>query len=350
MLSKTFSLLLAVIVLAGSSSALALGYINLTSEYNSLTQKYTTLEEKLVKINSTLLALQQTYNGLKNKHLELTRKYVHLQASYDQLAKDYEALSTSYSKLEEKYEDLRSKYSSLKNSYNKLLNEYSNLKTKYNQLMGSYETLQQEYGELITEALLPPYTVISNRTVKWVFKTSYGSLLRWELPIDTYRKVITQPKPTEYLTLYNKETGETCYVMDYRPYIESTSFSKVIPDLYYEINDDWKFVYEVWYIVSQLTVYSADIGENPRWALETLTEGGGDCEDTAILAACMLKAAPTNLKIKLVYMDSDNLEHPKKVNHVALYVEGKDFSTFIETTSKTEMSPYTYVVGWYFEV
>ena len=45
------------------------------------------------------------------------------------------------------------------------------------------------------------------------------------------------------------------------------------------------FVWEVWTLVSQLTVYDKDVDEfsEGRYALETLTRTGGDCEDLALL-------------------------------------------------------------------
>jgi len=223
--------------------------------------------------------------------------------------------------------------------------QYSQLETKYNEL-------QSEFSKYKKEAISPPYTAISGRDVSWHFKSSDGELLIWKVPIDTYRYQITRIKPTDYLNLKNTKTGETYKVMDYRKYVEKQSFSNVIPSLYSKINDDKKFIHEVWYIVSQLTTYSADIGSKdiPRWPLETLTEAGGDCEDTSILVASMLKAAPTNYIVKLVYCDAKNPSDPKTVNHVIVWVEAGSYKTFIETTSKTTMSPYTNVVGWYFEV
>jgi len=242
-----------------------------------------------------------------------------------------------------------SQYSQLQSEYSKFKREaasqYSQLETKYNEL-------QSEFSKYKKEAISPPYTAISGREVSWHFKSSDGESLIWKMPIDTYRYQITRIKPTDYLNLKNTKTGETYKVMDYRKYVEKQSFSNVIPSLYSKINDDKKFIHEVWYIVSQLTIYSTDIGAKdiPRWPLETLTEAGGDCEDTSILVASMLKAAPTNYLVKLVYCDANNPSDPKTVNHVIVWVEAGSYKTFIETTSKTTMSPYTDVYGWYFEV
>lgn len=61
---------------------------------------------------------------------------------------------------------------------------------------------------------------------------------------------------------------------------------------------DYDFLYETWNIVSQLMVYSEDIGETPRYPLETFLAGGGDCEDTAILFASMIIAAPVDWDVQ----------------------------------------------------
>jgi len=326
------------------STGITVIYINLNYEYNKLILKYSLLKEKALKLNSTLLTLQQTYN-------ELTKNYEALNIEHSKLEKEFSNLKVNYVAL-------NSKYVSLQKLYQTLLSNYQTLQAKYSQLAGKYENLQYKYSEIVTEALFPPYTVISNRTIKWVFKTSYGELTEWSMPIDTYRSIVTQPEPVSYLNLYNSETGETYRVRDYTLFVESESFSKVIPDLYYEMEQklilprpyEEQLVHEIWHIVSQLTVYSPDIGDDPRWALETLTEAGGDCEDLAILAASMLKAAPVNYEVYLVYMDTDNPEHPEKVNHVIVYVKYGEYSTFVEATNKHVMNPYASVKGWYYKV
>ena len=57
------------------------------------------------------------------------------------------------------------------------------------------------------------------------------------------------------------------------------------------------FIWEVWYIVSQLTEYNSDqdyyVGDEGRYALDTLARGGGDCEDLVILIADMLMSSET---------------------------------------------------------
>lgn len=152
----------------------------------------------------------------------------------------------------------------------------------------------------------------------------------------------------QYLELDNGNKDIT--VMDFRPYVDDSGFENVVKDLYYQIGDDEEFINEIWYMVAQLTTYSSDIEETPKYPHETLLSGGGDCEDTSILVASLLKAVPKNWDIELVYIDADNPENPKTVNHVIVYVDTGSDKYFIETTSKTEMNPYGEVEGWYFKI
>ena len=115
------------------------------------------------------------------------------------------------------------------------------------------------------------------------------------------------------------------------------SFTKVIDEIYDNSQDDDNFIYEVWFITSQLTVFSTDIGEDPRFALETLIRGGGDCEDTVILIADMIRSSSytNDWKMNMLYFDSDNPTNPKQVNHVSLEVKTPDSFYVLETTAKT---------------
>ncbi|GAI39841.1 unnamed protein product [marine sediment metagenome] len=111
------------------------------------------------------------------------------------------------------------------------------------------------------------------------------------------------------------------------------------------------FAKEVFNLVTQLTVYSEDIGEVPRWPTETLTEAGGDCEDLAILFASLLKAAPYPYKLGLVYMDANNPEDPVNPNHVIVWVEADDWKLSVDCTSAQGWNYYEEGVGgWYYEL
>jgi hypothetical protein len=105
----------------------------------------------------------------------------------------------------------------------------------------------------------------------------------------------------------------------------------------------------------QLTVYSEEITETPQWSGETMTLGTGDCEDFAILMGSLLMAgnehAHYGMTVQMVYMDTDNPTNPQTVNHVLLYVTYEDESKeFVDSTSTDVLSPWSEIVGWYFDL
>lgn len=158
-----------------------------------------------------------------------------------------------------------------------------------------------------------------------------------------------QEEGKQYIELDNSR-GRDFVVMDFRPYVDESNFKNVMRDMYNDYSNDEDFIYDLWYMIAQLTTYSTEIEETPKYPLETLLSGGGDCEDTSILMASLLKAVPRNWDVELVYLDADNPEDPREVNHVVVYVNTGSESFFIETTSDVEMNPYEEIEGWYFEI
>ncbi|MEP0825492.1 MAG: hypothetical protein HRF40_08405 [Nitrososphaera sp.] len=259
--------------------------------------------------------------------------------------------------------DLHADYNTLEVDYDSLQDDYYNLQVDYNALEESqsyYEELtisefqrRQRAESALSTSATPPYTLIEGREIKWVFMDSRGNMYSWNMPIDSYRELIEYPEPEEYLTL-QLDDGSIARVRDHTQFVDSNSFSEVIDQVYDNAGSDYQFLYELWYITSELTTYSTDIAEEPRWALETFTEAGGDCEDLTILLASMLKSSShtRDWEIKMVYMDSDYPQNPRDVNHVILYVETGDFSTFVESTAKYDgLGAWTEsITGWYYEL
>ena len=196
-------------------------------------------------------------------------------------------------------------------------------------------------------------TVLENGKIKWKIFDSKGNQYNWLLPIQTYESYIQN---TTYLTqTIQYSDGTQREIGEFSNYVE-TSFTNVIDDIYENSHSDNNFIYEIWYIVSQLTTYSPDIGEHPRYAIETLTRGGGDCEDTTILMADLLKSSKhtENWNIQMVYFDSENPTDPKLVNHVALAVNTEENFGILETTAKNIDDLITWdvdsIVGWWSDV
>ena len=196
-------------------------------------------------------------------------------------------------------------------------------------------------------------TTIENGKIKWTLFDSKNNQYNWAIPITIYESYIqhsTYPKQTiQYFDGRREQIGE------FSNYVEN-SFTNVIDDIYENSHNDNDFIFEVWHIVSNMTVYSSDIGEHPRYAIDTLVRGGGDCEDTVILMADMLKSSKHtgNWKIQMVYFDSHNPTNPKHVNHVALAVDTGTSCGILETTAKniSDLNIWNInnVIGWYSDV
>jgi len=203
-------------------------------------------------------------------------------------------------------------------------------------LLGNYEELEKQYEELqLTHSTSrePPYIIMEGRKVKAVFKKLDESIITWEWPADTYHTWVKQGyytrefnpnnllpfliefrnsyanycnsiinfcatlgsncsscvnEVTEYDNLINTQRqqlpeeitleGMNTKIQDYTFFIDTDSFKEVMKTISDENTSDEELIKETWNIVTQLTIYSTEIQETPRYPIETITEGGGDCE------------------------------------------------------------------------
>lgn len=253
--------------------------------------------------------------------------------------------------------EMTNKHDSLVDEYNELVDEYNQLVDRYNQVLENIELMIVEFAENLTEALegakFPPYTLIENENVVWVFRQSDEDLVIWTMPLETYMHYATKPKPQEYHRL-RTDDGRTFTVRKMELFVQAEFFETVIPSLT-EGRDDRAFVAEVFNLRRQLTVYRTDITDTPLWPAETMTTGAGDCEDFAILMVSLLVAgneqANYGMQIEMIYMDANNPTEPQGVNHIMSFVRYADNSiAFVDSTASV-MNPFDSPInGWYFEV
>jgi len=338
------------------------------ARYDALLIQYETLDQDQKNLSERHKQLQDRYDGLKQEHAGLISKCdllvgqkENLVRGYNDLMRIYESLLGQSRDLEQGLQKLARDYDALFGQNENLKKEYGGLIVTYNTLLGEKEGLLDDYSELIDEygalwsrSIRPPYIYIHNRTVDIAFERTGGEIEKWEISFDTLeqniRRGYSSRKKEKSVSLRKTDTEEMFRMVDYRPFVDAGPFEKVIATLYWELNDDDAFIREVWHIVTQLTSYSEDVGETPRYPLETFLAGGGDCEDTAILLASMIAAAPVDWKVELVYMDMYNPSDPVEPNHVIVCVDTGEQKYWIETTSSEVMCPYEPVNGWYFEV
>lgn len=275
-------------------------------------------------------------------------KYEKSQAEYEKLKFNYDKISLQNKDLLEALDTDRKTIALLNKEFQKYASNEQELEQALEQ---SQEQIMKQLNESIKNQQ-KPLTSIVDQKVKWHVSDSKGNVYEWLMPIETYEWYVRAYEPQDMLTLNIPSTNEIITVRDHTKFIQY-SFKDVIDGVYDNSENNADFVKEVWYIVSQLTTYSYDINDDPRWALETLSRGGGDCEDTAILIIDMLKSSKhtQNWKIEFVYFDAYNPQKPTTMNHVAVHINDGQYDYLVESTAKDD--PYAWpdgVYGWYFVV
>jgi hypothetical protein len=302
------------------------------------------------------------YNNLKADYQAEKQARQQLSQDYASLNVNYQAIETEYNKTIQRYNTLVANHSKLQNTYNALQTSYVSLKTSYDSLQANYDSSLQSYEALKDIAITPPYIYIRGREVHLSFLTPDQRTYNWPVSFDSLeydlrrgnieRNRIDMDENYPRLDLRNTTNGESYHIIDYRRFVDPSEFESFSPYFYGQASSEYDFVYAMWYIVAQLTSYSNEITDTPRYPFETLLAGGGDCEDHAILlASIILAAAPPSWEVDLVYMDSKNPTAPQTMNHVIVFVDTGNRTYTIEATGKDVMEPYEQGVrGWYSEI
>ncbi len=283
-------------------------------------------------------------------------RYNSLQSENQILKDTNQTIARNYDQLSVEHQLVQSEYQTLQVTYGALQTEHKNLQDSYDSLKIDYNNLALSYEEFKYSAIAPPYIYTREREVLLVFKKLDGSLLKWTISSDWLEYHLRRGDElrnnlTYDLSLYNKYTDETYKVVDDRDFVDPTPFTNLLSDLYNESESDYAFIEEVWNIVAQLTAYTSEIQETPRFPMETLLSGGGDCEDHAILFASMILASPPPWEVKFIYMDGDNPTQPQTMNHVIVQVVTPDSPYLIEATSKENINPYGQeIYGWAYTI
>ncbi len=237
----------------------------------------------------------------------------------------------------------------------------------------------QKYTTAMAYGCIAPCTKISNGTITNVFVTLRGDTVAWTQQMRDYYELIkaegqldnfvqiciSSPVlcrnfdledtfPTIPLKLAN---GTVVKEPDLNKSVTPQFFSETISTLT-KGRTDKEFVAEVFNFVQQITTYSSIFYNDTirtEYPLQTLTTTVGDCKDFSVLVASMLEAgnkqAGYGMKIKFVFTKSvvnssiTELDVPNHVLVQVIFADGT--STYVESTSKGEMNPYSYVNGWY---
>ena len=197
-------------------------------------------------------------------------------------------------------------------------------------------------------------TATGGTEVSWDIADSKGNTYWWSMPVAAYEDSIAEGRYHVRDKASPDLDGETLRVVSLDGFVRE-SFVNVIDGIYDNSHGSPDLVWEVWHVVSRLTVYDEDIHEHSggRYALETLTRGGGDCEDPVILVADMLTSSShtDGRTIQFVIMDGDSPTDPQDIDRVILYVDDGEYAHYIEATAPPGWDYYPEGVnGWYLDV
>lgn len=197
------------------------------------------------------------------------------------------------------------------------------------------------------------HTVINEGMIRWQYPDNLGETVVWNMPVDTYRTLVSAPRPVYYRAISCPGCPEeNLTVPDYRTFVRPEAFTDVIGDLT-DGRTARQFIDEVYNLKNRLMIYQVT-NETAQWPLETLTEGRGSCRDSAVLMAALIMAgdgqAKYGMRLQFAYVDSDSLSAPRTINHVLLHVTFSDgASRFIETTARASgaMDDAGGIRGWF---
>lgn len=262
-------------------------------------------------------------------------------------------------------------------------NIISNYENKIKSLENDVSVLERELS--IVEPRYEAQTVIKDTVAHIQFYDSKNNYYDWIVPISEFESTVLKSNVKSYLgqkltgdvnqdsfwsklkfkfkeeiadelgidTVLLNNNGRTFSFQDFTSF-KSLSFVNTVDSIYDNSDSNSDFIWEVWYVVSQLTVYDKDVNPNSegRYPLETMIRTGGDCEDLSILIADMLKSSKYTKDwiIQLVYLDADNPTNPINLNHVIVYVNDGTNNYYIESTSSPNWDYFPNgIVGWFYD-
>ncbi len=258
-----------------------------------------------------------------------------LQDAVDQLTSDYEGLTGEFNALTDEHEELNQQLQGLQDDHTELISDNEELMSEYEALTEQYEQLQSEY-----ETLLSDYEAafggldISPESIPVLEK-----LYTWEW--DGVERSITITVPEQLYDYYSEK--ERYQTTDYRGYILHPVDDQYVEALLYEFNliqvveglsEENKTDLIISFIQNMdyaLDPDSKGLTEYPRFPVETLVDGGGDCEDTGILMASLLDCMGYNVSLILL---PDHLAVGVEVNATGVHwVYDNVTYYYLETTA-----------------
>lgn len=330
----------------------------LQSEINTRQQIYRA--ERIAEQQAQL----QTQQQWENRQAELADANGRLRQNLDELQQEHEMLRVTHETAVDQLQRTRADHNDAIVRLTAVSQERDNWQQQYNAAAGSlarmtsdrdawqssYYRLLNEHNILLARTGQTPYVHVHNQVVTLGYRRQNGNLAQLELPLGAVMDAMKRREsllgpPT--LSIRTNE-GMTGRVQDVRTFITPAPFQSAMRTLYQNVPSDAAFVQEVWHLVAQLNLTSPSLQGTPQYPLETILQGGGDCEDRAILFASLMRAAPTSWDVQIVYMDRDQPSNPQHADHMLVLVDTGFARYHVDATRSDVMTPYAHVRGWYF--
>jgi hypothetical protein len=234
------------------------------------------------------------FDGLTEMYEDLSGMYDDAVSEIEGLGEDVAGLQAAvdelqgqYDDLDEAHADLEDDNAALQESYDALTDEHAALGETLNETQESYDTLLMQYMIVTGTAPFTPQTPPEG-TIRKDFTWAYGGETwaitlyipehlyeyysgRTRLPTADYSVYVTHPLDDEYIATIIGEFDDIAAAEGY---------------------DDVQVVELVVAFVQSLPYTSDDVttgfDEYARYPIETLVDGGGDCEDSSILTSAIL--------------------------------------------------------------
>jgi len=293
------------------------GYLGARIRYqpkiNDYENQITNLTAEVSGLNSTVSTLEMSISDLEKNVSNYESKISQLESYYESQVYGLNASVSNYisqiSNLESNlaeaertitgYErqtaDLEFQISNFELQASNLETKISNFELQISFMETQLSNLQHQvdsyYAEIVS--LQSRLNNILDVEVIQRYEWAYDSLLwseryQWELPIpiSLYVEYNERSRPASWSDWVDmaEDPKDDYYLTQMVQQISSAASSEGLTEIE-KVNFVAAFVQSLPYTVDYVT---APWDEHPRYPLETLFDGGGDCEDTSILAAALL--------------------------------------------------------------
>jgi hypothetical protein len=267
----------------------------------------------------TSYILSQDIDELTSEKLRSTADNTQLSLAYNSLKKEHDTLSDNYDSLSDDYD-------SISENYDQLLSQIDDLESSYEELFNQYQ--------LAIASLPLSSDPISGDTINMTYTWTFEGR-EWTLSLSIPESIYNYYK--------DKERAST---RDYSIYVTHPYDDEFINTIIMRFNHialKWGFSEEkkINLVISfvQSLPYTSDLvttsyDNYPRYPLETLVDNGGDCEDTSILTASLLKVM--NYDVVL-------LDLPR---HLAVGINLDTYGTYYSFNDKKYFYLETTGEGW----